>query len=67
MKMSKNAFNNLFSRLKDEIASNKTLYLCLSVLLFVITIMAWQCDDAFHSHIMSRNLAEGYGLVYNIG
>ncbi len=36
-------------------------FLCL------VIALAWQSDDAYHGYVMSRNLAEGHGLVYNIG
>lgn len=36
----------------------------LSEILFVTS---WTADDAYHGFVMSRNLANGYGFVYNIG
>jgi len=33
----------------------------------IVVLLAWQSDDAYHGYVMSRNLAEGYGLVYNVG
>ncbi len=33
----------------------------------IVAALAWQSDDAYHGYVMSRNLAEGHGLVYNIG
>lgn len=33
----------------------------------LVLLLAWQSDDAYHGYVMSRNLAEGHGLVYNIG
>ncbi|MCR4589645.1 MAG: hypothetical protein K5668_02350 [Lachnospiraceae bacterium] len=39
-----------------------------SIAFFLIVVaLAWQSDDAYHGYVMSRNLAEGHGLVYNIG
>ena len=34
---------------------------------FMIILCAWQSDDAYHGYTMSKHLADGYGLVYNIG
>ena len=42
-------------------------YTCLTILLLVITLLAWQADDAFHAYTMARNFADGNGFVYNIG
>ncbi|GHT22991.1 hypothetical protein AGMMS4957_13920 [Bacteroidia bacterium] len=42
-------------------------YICLTVLFLIITLLAWQSDDAFHAYTMARNLADGNGFVYNIG
>ncbi len=39
----------------------------LLVFLALITLVAWHSDDAFHIYVMARNLAEGHGLVYNLG
>lgn len=33
----------------------------------VIIILSWNCDDAYHSFTMAKNLVEGNGFVYNIG
>ena len=33
----------------------------------IVIALAWQSDDAYHGYVMSRHLAEGQGLVYNIG
>lgn len=33
----------------------------------IVLALAWQSDDAYHGYVMSRHLAEGHGLVYNIG
>lgn len=38
-----------------------------AVILFLITILAWNCDDAYHAYVMAKNLAEGNGFVYNVG
>jgi len=39
----------------------------LLVFLVLVTLVAWHSDDAFHIYVMARNLAEGHGLVYNLG
>jgi arabinofuranosyltransferase len=41
--------------------------ICTTLFTLVVLYYAWQCDDAYHSHVMSRNFANGDGLVYNIG
>lgn len=33
----------------------------------IVIALAWQSDDAYHGYVMSRNLVQGHGLVYNIG
>lgn len=33
---------------------------------FMMLALAWLSDDAYHSFVMSRNLANGYGFVYNL-
>jgi arabinofuranosyltransferase len=45
----------------------RTRLACVFVFGCFVFLNAWQSDDAYHSHVMSRNLAEGFGLVYNIG
>ncbi len=35
--------------------------------MFLITILAWNCDDAYHAYVMAKNLVNGNGFVYNIG
>jgi hypothetical protein len=40
---------------------------CIVFFFIFVLLNGWQCDDAYHSHVMSRNLAEGFGLVYNVG
>ncbi len=42
------------------------LFTCIGFFLVVVAL-AWQSDDAYHGYVMSRHLAEGHGLVYNIG
>ena len=34
---------------------------------FIVFWQSWTTDDAYHSYIMARHLAEGKGLVYNVG
>lgn len=33
----------------------------------VLYISSWNSDDAYHSYVMARHMAEGKGLVYNVG
>ena len=37
------------------------------MVMFLITILAWNCDDAYHAYVMAKNLVNGNGFVYNIG
>lgn len=41
-------------------------YSCL-IFTFIVILLSWQSDDAYHAYIMARNLVEGNGFVYNIG
>lgn len=38
-----------------------------AVVMFLIIILAWNCDDAYHAYVMAKNLVEGNGFVYNLG
>ena len=55
----------------NEFAQKKQLvisrWIFIVVYLIIIILCAWQSDDAYHGYAMSKNLADGYGLVYNIG
>ena len=44
-------------------------YRQITLLIFVgiITLLAWQSDDAYHAYIMAKNLVLGNGFVYNVG
>ncbi|MBO6147965.1 MAG: hypothetical protein J6O55_01340 [Lachnospiraceae bacterium] len=42
------------------------LFSAVGFFLMVVSL-AWQSDDAYHGYVMSRHLAEGAGLVYNLG
>ncbi|WP_411822065.1 hypothetical protein [Leptospira sp. 'Mane'] len=51
---------------------NKNIFLILSVVVISFAIyqayfFRWLCDDAFISFVYSRNLAEGAGLVFQLG
>ena len=41
--------------------------LLLIVFIGIITLLAWQSDDAYHGYVMAKHLVEGDGFVYNIG
>ncbi|MBQ9395363.1 MAG: hypothetical protein IJU23_07585 [Proteobacteria bacterium] len=44
------------------------LRICLAVIFaFIVFWQSWHADDAYHGYIMARHLAEGKGLVYNVG
>jgi hypothetical protein len=51
------------TRRRDE----KVKICCLAFLFLLIVIFSYQTDDAYHSHKMSINFANGDGLVYNVG
>jgi len=51
----------------DILPLRKTRIAALCVFCAFVIVTAWQCDDAYHSHRMSFNLANGDGFVYNIG
>lgn len=38
-----------------------------AIVMFLIIILAWNCDDAYHAYVMAKNLVEGNGFVYNLG
>jgi arabinofuranosyltransferase len=45
------------------------LFRTTALVLFLVAVVAygWNSDDAYHGYIMAKHLAEGNGLVYNIG
>lgn len=45
----------------------KIRFICLAAFVVVITLLAWQSDDAYHGYVMAKHLVEGNGFVYNIG
>ena len=55
------------NRLFNFMSSNCLYIICFIIVLEIILSQSWVADDAFHSFIMARNLAEGNGFVYNIG
>lgn len=46
---------------------NKYRFITIILFLLVITLLAWQSDDAYHAYAMAKNLVDGNGFVYNIG
>ena len=34
-----------------------------TVVMFLIIILAWNCDDAYHAYVMAKNLVEGNGFI----
>jgi len=57
------------NRIKDYLSEELNRYKFFSLLIFIgiITLLAWQSDDAYHAYIMAKNLVDGNGFVYNIG
>lgn len=39
----------------------------LSVFLAAVVLYSWNSDDAYHSYVMAKHLADGKGLVYSTG
>ena len=46
---------------------NKYRFVTLILFIAVVTLLAWQSDDAYHAYAMAKNLVDGHGFVYNIG
>lgn len=57
--------NRIKGYFSEEI--NKYRFFSLIIFIALVTLLAWQSDDAYHAYIMARNLVEGHGFVYNIG
>lgn len=57
------------NRIRDYFSEEVNRFRFFSLLIFIviITLLAWQSDDAYHAYIMARNLVEGNGFVYNVG
>lgn len=57
------------NRIRDYFSEELNRYRFFSLLIFVmiITLLAWQSDDAYHAYIMAKNLVDGNGFVYNVG
>ena len=57
------------NRIKDYLSEEMNRYRFFSLLIFIgiITLLAWQSDDAYHAYIMAKNLVDGNGFVYNVG
>lgn len=56
-------------RIRDYFSDGINVYRFVSLVIFIciITLLAWQSDDAYHAYIMAKNLIDGNGFVYNIG
>ena len=50
-----------------SVGLNKYRFITIILFLLVITLLAWQSDDAYHAYAMAKNLVDGNGFVYNIG
>lgn len=57
------------NRIKDYFSEELNRYRFFALLFFIaiITLLAWQSDDAYHAYIMAKNLVDGNGFVYNVG
>lgn len=51
--------------LKSE--TDRARFFTLLAFAAIITVLAWQSDDAYHGYVMAKHLVEGDGFVYNIG
>ena len=54
---------------KKYYSSEINQYRLITTIIFIgiITLLAWQSDDAYHAYIMAKNLVLGNGFVYNVG
>lgn len=61
--------NKIKGKISEYISDGLNKYRLVTLLLFigVITLLAWQSDDAYHAYAMAKNLVDGNGFVYNIG
>lgn len=57
------------NKIRDYFSEELNCYKFFSLLIFIgiITLLAWQSDDAYHAYIMAKNLVDGNGFVYNVG
>ena len=55
------------STTKYEISLSHLNVIVITLLACMVVFNAWNCDDAYHSFVMARNLALGNGFVYNHG
>ena len=46
---------------------NKYRFITIILFLLVITLLAWQSDDAYHAYAMAKNLVDRNDFVYNNG
>ncbi len=53
------------ARISEDL--DKKRIVALVIFALVITVLAWQSDDAYHGYVMAKHLVEGDGFVYNIG
>ena len=57
--------------MKEKLKNMKGLTIArcaaFTIVMFLIIILAWNCDDAYHAYVMVKNLVEGNGFVYNLG
>ena len=53
--------------LKGRSGIEKIKLITTVIFVIVITLLAWQSDDAYHAYVMAKHLVEGNGFVYNIG
>lgn len=61
--------NKIKNTIKDFFSEslNRHRFITLILFLGLITLLAWQSDDAYHAYAMAKNLVDGNGFVYNIG
>ena len=62
------ATKNNKSLMSNVAVSNNNINLLLTLLMaLILLVTSWSADDAFHGFVMSQNLANGHGFVYNVG
>lgn len=61
--------SNTFMKEKLKKPDGLTIAKCaaFTAVMFLIIILAWNCDDAYHAYVMAKNLVNGNGFVYNLG
>lgn len=57
----------MLNRIKTSFFDNSAKWIMVALFGAIVLFLSWNSDDAYHSYIMAKNLAEGNGFVYNVG